>query len=104
MFALDVRHPPSRQWLEGGAKASARFGGVLGDAALLAAVVGQEHHDAVGLAVAIGPQYQAVGGIDPHRLWGQQSNIHRWRTTCQVYPRNEVGLLPRPARAVEFPS
>src|SRR5262249_4440506 len=84
-FALHVRHAAARPRLERGAKAPPGVGGIFCHAALLAVLLGQEHDDAIGLAVAIGSKHERVGGEGPHSEWPMQTGLCIWRTICLSY-------------------
>ena len=67
MLPLDVGHPAARERLERPAEPPPRLGRVLGDAALLAAILGQKHDDPIGLAVAVGAEHERVDRVGPHQ-------------------------------------
>ena len=64
LLALVVRDAGPRHRLERADEPRSRPPRALGDAALLAAIARQEHHDPIGFAQLVGAQDQRVGGVD----------------------------------------
>jgi len=65
-FPLHIGHTAARERLQRAAKPPARPRRILRHTALLAAVIREEHHDAIGLAIAVRSQDNGVGHVGAH--------------------------------------
>src|SRR5439155_12116278 len=74
-LALVVGDAGAGQRLERAGETRARAPRAFGDAALLAPVLGQEHHDPVRLGELIGAQDQRVGGVDGHGYRNRKNTV-----------------------------